>query len=198
LVAICPACGSFSLPPASTYWWRHSACQPLHLCRYYYCCHFLRHLHHLPRLAVHWGAGAGQCWVRWRWVEPQPEHMGQGCPNCGWELDWPWGPGHLGVLLRWRPHCCQGWYSRQRQQVGGRRGRWAAQLGIGGAGCCGQAWSHFWLETAGRRDRGLRPSGPSIPLPTLASGSMVSNQSLLCPQLLWPSRISPGFNHLCA
>ena len=33
--------------------------------------------------------------------------------------------------------------------MGGRAGSWAAQLGTESAGCCGRAWSRFWLETAG-------------------------------------------------
>lgn len=84
---------------ASTYWWHRSACQPLRLCHCYYCCCSLRCHHHFPRSAGHWGAGAGQCWARWHWVGPQPGHRGQEYPSCGWELDWPWGPGHLEVLL---------------------------------------------------------------------------------------------------
>lgn len=141
-------------PPAlhslPTYWWRRSACLRLHL----HHCYCRPHL--LPRRAGRWGAVAGRSWARWRPAGPQPVRREQGCLRCGWGLGWPWSPGRLGALLKRGPRCCQGWCSGQRWQVGVRRGSWAAQPGTEGAGCCGQAWSHFWPETASGREKRVR------------------------------------------
>lgn len=92
-------------------------------------------------------------WAHWGLVGPQPGRRGQGFPSCGWELGWPWGPGHLGVLPGQGSHCCQGWCSGQRQQAEGQTSSWAVQLGTEGADCCGRAWSHFWQETVSGREK---------------------------------------------
>lgn len=185
-----PAPASRSLP---AYWWHRSACQHLHLHCCYYCCCLLRCLHcclHLPHQAGRWGAGAGRRWAQWGLAEPLPGRRGRECPSCGWELGWPWGPGHLGALLGRGPRCCRGWCSGQRQQAGGQRGSWAAQLGTEGAGCCGQAWSHFWLETAGGREKeGQEPAGQEVcqasRKPLLPQDGLHCHRWPHCPLLSW-------------
>lgn len=170
-------------PPA--YWWHRSACRclPLRCC----CCCLRRPL---PHRAGRWGAGAEWCWTHWGPVGPQPGHRGRGCLNCGWELGWPWDPGHLRALLAWRPRCCQGRCSGRRRRAGGQTGSWAAQLGIEGAGCCGRAWSHFWLETVGGGEEDQDPVGWQVrqasrtqPSPKLGSTVLAGPAAPSCPLL---------------
>ena len=140
-------------PAAPTYWWHRSACQRPRLRR---CCP----RRHFPPQAGRWGAGAGHWGAHWGPAGPQPVRRGQGCLHCGWAPGWPWRPERSRGQPQLGPRCCQGWRSGQRRRAGGRAGSWAAQPGTEGAGCCGRAWSRFWLETAGGREQRVRTRGP--------------------------------------